>query len=195
MGLNSDTQYKNYAGAIGSAIQAAYKYGEPSGRVSPKAVNVEQFKPLAGQVNSTQPAPSQYTGNLGTETTKYGGQTRSEKYHPGTDIANVMGTKIPSFTGGNVTEVVGGKTQGSPGGYGNYVIVQDEQGNKHRYSHLSNSYVAVGSPVTRGMALGEMGNTGNTYSLHGGDGTHLDYRIRDMYNNYISPYAFINPQQ
>ena len=52
---------------------------------------------------------------LGTQTVPYGGSTRYEKTHPGVDIANKIGTPIPTFFGGTVSKVVGGQKQGSPG--------------------------------------------------------------------------------
>jgi len=161
-------------------------------RYQPEGVDVSQYKGLADKVKSSAPvsAPSSIK-NLGRISTPYGGQTRYEQFHPGVDLANKIGTKIPAFTSGKVSEVVTGKKQGDPG-YGNYVIIVDPQGNQHRFSHLNNSYVSVGQQVSPGMVLGEMGNTGQTYSTSGGTGSHLDYRIKDAYNKYVDPYKFIN---
>lgn len=126
---------------------------------------------------------------LGALTTDYGGSTKYEKFHPGIDIANKIGASVPAFAPGTVTEVVTGKKQGDKG-FGNYVIVTDAQGNKHRYSHLYNAWVKVGQKVNEGQNIASIGNTGSTYSNSGGTGAHLDYRIRDAYNKYISPYKF-----
>lgn len=130
-------------------------------------------------------------GNLGAITTKYGESTRYEKFHPGIDIANKPGTPIPSFVPGVVTSVSAGHKHGEKG-YGNTVIVTDAKGNKHRYSHLKQVYVAVGQPVRAGQELATMGDTGSTYSPSGkGTGTHLDYRIVDVYNKAVNPYAYL----
>jgi murein DD-endopeptidase MepM/ murein hydrolase activator NlpD len=167
---------------------------------SKKSVDISKFSNLAEQVQKPKSpsAPTQDGGfssgkgfNLGTVTTPYGGNTKYEATHPGIDIANEIGTKIPSFTQGKVTEIVRGQGQGSPG-YGNYIIVTDPQGNRHRYSHLNKEFVTVGQEVKRGSVLGDMGNTGQTYSVSGGTGSHLDYRIKDMYNKYVNPLTFIN---
>ncbi|MFH1151641.1 MAG: M23 family metallopeptidase [Nanoarchaeota archaeon] len=169
---------------VGQSIKQHYKT---------KRVSTAPYQGIANQVQSYAPAktPTNVKG-LGTITTKFGEQTRYEAQHPGTDIANKIGTPIPAFTPGKVAEVVTGKKQGDTG-FGNYVVIVDSQGNKHRYSHLNNAYVSIGQPVTKGMTIGEMGNTGQTYSLsETGTGSHLDYRIRDAYNKYISPYQFIN---
>lgn len=130
------------------------------------------------------------TNKLGPVTVPYGGSTKYEKFHPGVDVANKIGTPIPARAGGKVTEVVSGKIQGDPG-FGNYVVVTDAKGNKHRYSHLNNSWVQLGSTITPGTVIGGMGNTGQTYSTSGGTGSHLDYRIKNMYGKYVNPSNFI----
>ena len=128
--------------------------------------------------------------SLGTETTSYGGSTRYEKFHPGVDIANSIGTPIPSMTAGTVVEAVTGRKQGDRG-YGNYVVIKDQQGNLHRYSHLNDEYVKVGDPVEAGQVFSSMGNSGSAYSTHGGTGSHLDYRVVDLAGKYLDPYQFL----
>lgn len=132
------------------------------------------------------------TSNLGTVTVEYGGGTKFEGGHPAIDIANRKGTPIPAFTGGKVVEVRGGmgNTPGQ-GSFGNYVIIEDRMGNKHRYSHLDQSYVQLGQTVQRGAPIATMGNSGGAYSQHGGDGTHLDYRIQDAYGKYMNPSRYL----
>lgn len=137
-----------------------------------------------------------YTGikdvisSMGTITTPFGGSTRFEKFHPGLDIANKIGTSIKAFSPGVVKEVVTGLKRGDKG-YGNYIVVEDPYGNKHRYSHLSQSFVQVGTPVKAGSSIGAMGATGSTYSTSGGTGSHLDYRIRDAAGRYLDPYSYL----
>lgn len=161
----------------------------------PKAVDTSRFSGIASAVKSGVPEQKQYITpsmeKLGALTVDYGGSTRYEKFHPGLDLAANIGTPIPAWTGGRVSEVVSGKRQGDPA-FGNYVIVTDKDGNKHRYSHLQNNYVNIGDEIKRGRVIGGMGNTGQTYSVSGGDASHLDYRIRDLYGKYVSPYQFVN---
>ena len=130
--------------------------------------------------------------NLGTMTVPYMGSTRYEPggTHKGVDIGNKIGTPIPSFTGGKVTDVKVGQKQGSPG-FGNYVIIETPQGDRVRYSHLSQSYVKLGQEINPSDILGSMGNTGQTYSQHGGTGSHLDIRIQDAYGKYVSPIDYL----
>lgn len=128
---------------------------------------------------------------LGVITTPFGGNTTQEQGSPGVDIANKIGTKVPSTTPGVVTEVSEGHVPGE-NNYGNFVIVKDPQGNAHRYSHLNRGYVKVGQKVKAGQTVGELGNTGATYSASGkGDGANLDYRIVDSYGRYKNPMTYL----
>ncbi|MCK5138419.1 MAG: M23 family metallopeptidase [Candidatus Heimdallarchaeota archaeon] len=182
-----------YSPFLKTMSETASNVGKSLGRRKrpSKAVDVSRFGGLTDAVKSrpAQVIPPSLK-NLGAITTKYGGSTRYEKFHPGIDIANKIGTPIPAWTGGTVSEIATGKKQGDKG-YGNYVMVTDNEGNKHRYSHLDDSYVKVGQQIAPGTVLGGMGATGSTYSLHGGTGSHLDYRIRDLYGRYVDPYKFI----
>lgn len=154
--------------------------GSPSTNVGGKVRGRETVKDL-----SRTPLPEQYR-NLGTITTHYGGSTAYEPFHPAIDIANKEGTPIPEFKGGVVTEV------GSQKGYGNYIKVRDAQGNIQRYSHLKQALVKPGQQVTRGQQIGLMGRTGNVYSQHGGDPSHLDYEVVNAYNQLINPLTYLN---
>jgi len=167
------------------------------GNVATKALGegMRKFQPpRQPQVQPQQPAgPAPMPGNfsnLGKMTVPYGGSTRYEKMHPGVDIANAIGTPIGAFAGGTVSQVVGGKKQGDKG-FGNYVVVTDPQGGKHRYSHLAQSFVKVGTPIKKGQTIGFMGNTGQTYSESGGDSSHLDYRIKDAFSKYQNPFTYL----
>ena len=166
--------------------QQGYKYNDPvsvqSNALSKRGFDTSQYSSLASGVN-------QKFGNV---SVPYGGSTRYESFHPGIDIANKIGTPIPSFSGGKVIKSVpSGQVQGNKG-YGNYVIIEDRQGNKHRYSHLQQAYVKIGQNVAPGMVIGSMGATGQTYSASGkGTGSHLDYRIKNLYDKWVNPNSFI----
>jgi len=123
-------------------------------RYQPEGVDVSQYKGLADKVKSSAPVS---TKGLGTVTTPYMGSTKFEAQHPGIDYTKGMGAPVASWSSGKVSEVVTGKKQGDPG-FGNYVIVVDDKGNKFRYSHLSGNYVNVGDVVNRGSVLGAEGN-------------------------------------
>ena len=158
-----------------------------------KAVDVSRFGGVTGAVKSGVPRRIPMSAkNVGAITTKYGGSTKFEKVHPGIDYTRGIGSPVGSWVAGRVSEVATGKKKGDKG-FGNYVIVTDREGNRHRYSHLQGGYVplSVGQQVQRGTVLGLEGTTGSTYSLHGGTGAHVDLRIRDLYGKYVDPHRFI----
>jgi murein DD-endopeptidase MepM/ murein hydrolase activator NlpD len=186
-GIPENTSYKTLASAIRPGLK---NIARTISSLPSKSVNVSKYSSIPASMSMARPTKTVST-SLGSVTTPYGGSTRYERFHPALDIANKIGTPIPSFVPGKVTEIATGKKQGQKG-YGNYVIVTDQQGNKHRYSHLNNAYVSLGQQVGRGTIIGAMGNTGSTYSTSGGTGSHLDYRVKNLYGKYMDPTLFIN---
>ena len=175
----------------GAMTGAAYSLGQSANKVAPK-LDPRKFTNLTSSMKygPTTTTPSNISGLMsGNITVPYGGRTRYERFHPGVDIANEIGTPIQSFAGGTVTEAVGGKRKGNAG-FGNYVIITDDNGNKWRYSHLANEYVKVGQRVGTGQQIGAMGNTGQTYSLTGGTGSHLDLRLQNAAGKYLNPLTY-----
>jgi len=153
--------------------------------------DTSQFNGLINDVRKSS-ATSDTFSNLGPVTVPYGGSTKYEKSHPGIDIAGPIGKKLNPFAGGTVTDIRTGQVQdASKPSFGNYVIIKDSQGNSHRYSHLSKSFVKVGQQVTPQDVIGEFGNTGSTYSQSGGTGSHLDFRIKNAYGKYIDPSIYL----
>jgi murein DD-endopeptidase MepM/ murein hydrolase activator NlpD len=193
--VSTPTALANQATAAGPSAFTAEKLGFNK----PIAAGPSRFPSLitqttAPQTANTTPATTQNLNpdltKLGAKTTDWGGSTRFEKFHPGIDIANKIGTPIPATVQGTVTAVDTGHKQGDKA-YGNTITVTDPWGNKHRYSHLSQVFVKVGQKVGKGQEVATMGNTGQTYSTSGGTGSHLDYRIVDAYNKYVNPYTYL----
>ena len=96
---------------------------------------------------------------------------RSLGNHKGIDIsgANASGSLVVAGASGVVT------TAGwSTGGYGNYVIIDHGNGVETLYAHmLDNSLmVSAGDHVTKGYAIGRVGNTGYSF------GAHLHFEVR-----------------
>jgi len=180
----------NTAMNLGNTVSAAKK-----SRPVAKQPTPPQYPNVAGAVKDSGAPPSgvlpTQLSNLGTMTTPYLGSTKFEPggTHKGVDIANKLGTPIPSLTSGTVTEV---KTSPS---YGNTVTVQDSSGNFLRYSHLNKGWVKVGDTLEKNQPLGEMGITGNVYSVsqpnNPAAASHLDLRIQDAARKYyIDPTTY-----
>ena len=96
---------------------------------------------------------------------------RSLGYHRGIDIsgANASGSLVVAGASGVVIE-----SGWSTGGYGNYVMIDHGNGVETLYAHmLDNSLmVSVGDHVTKGQAVGRVGNTGYSF------GAHLHFEVR-----------------
>ena len=105
--------------------------------------------------------------------TEYGvpGEHWSTGYHTGVDFAAPEGTTVMAAGSGTVVEA------GWDDAYGNRIVIEHENGYYTTYNHLSDIDVEVGQEVMAGDAIGEVGNTGNSFGAHlhfevtqGGDG-------------------------
>lgn len=98
------------------------------------------------------------------------GVGRGSKHHAGIDLAPPDDSlpKIPTPTAGKIVDV-----DVDPGGYGNYVWLQDASGVLHTFAHLSSVEpgIAKGVQVPRGGYVGTMGSTGHS------TGPHLHYQV------------------
>jgi murein DD-endopeptidase MepM/ murein hydrolase activator NlpD len=154
-----------------------------------RKVGTQTSKPTV--TNTKSSAASPVFSTLGAITTPYGGSTKYEKFHPGIDIANKRGTEIPSYADGEVVESVTGQVQ-SGKGYGNYVLIKSADGSLWKYSHMSKNYYPVGTKVTKGQNIGQIGNSGASYSLNGNSGDHLDVRVVNKFNQYVDPSSLVS---
>lgn len=114
-------------------------------------------------------------------TSKFG--YRSRGYHKGIDISGsgANGKPIIAAESGTVELV-----KSSHSGYGNQVVINHGNGIKTRYAHmLDNSItVSVGQKVTRGQAIGRLGNTGNS------TGPHLHFEVI-VNGTQVNPWSYI----
>lgn len=106
--------------------------------------------------------------------------------HGGYDIDGSIGDPISAYVGGTVIEV------GNGSGWGNYVLIEDADGNEHRYAHLDvvDTWVEEGIYIHSGNVFAQMGNTGNVY---GTPGDHLHYEVKDANNNLVDPAILFDP--
>jgi len=115
---------------------------------------------------------TQQFGNYNPEL--YKGITSDSK-HKGVDLGTPEGTPLYAPISGKVS--IGS----DPDGYGNYVLIEDENGYKHRLSHLSAQSVKSGQSIQAGQFLGRTGNTGNS------TGPHLDISVVTPRGGFIDP--------
>jgi murein DD-endopeptidase MepM/ murein hydrolase activator NlpD len=88
-------------------------------------------------------------------------------WHPAIDIAAYIGAPVLAADSGYV--IVAGW---SDVGYGYHIVIDHGNGYQTLYAHLNSIYVNVGTNVTKGQQIGEMGNTGNA------TGPHLHFEVR-----------------
>lgn len=94
------------------------------------------------------------------------------KFHGGIDLVKSHKALIQSFTSGKVIYSGDGKSGTGVGGYGNVVVIKDENGCAHVYCHLDSVIVKKGKVVSKGDNIGRQGATGRV------TGSHLHYEIR-----------------
>lgn len=91
----------------------------------------------------------------------------------GVDIATNGKTPILAAASG---EVIRSKQGGWNGGYGNYVVIDHNNGVQTLYAHNTSNIVYVGEYVEQGQVIGYMGSTGRS------TGQHLHFEVRGGYN-------------
>lgn len=150
-------------------------YGIRAGGPRNKPVKGMRSLNIGGSL-SAQDVLSQYTVS-----SNYGNRTLrgNAELHTGIDLTNTVNSPINSFTSGKVYKVVSGTTPNSGslsstdgGGFGNYVVVKDENGNYNYYAHMNGTSVKQGDTVNVGDKLGILGHTGRS------TGPHLHYEVR-----------------
>ncbi len=108
---------------------------------------------------------------------------RRYRPHLGIDYAAPTGTPIVA-AGDGVVEYAGWK-----GGYGNFIMIDHQNGFKTQYGHLYNisSKVKRGVRVQQGQFIGRVGSTGLS------TGPHLDYRVQ-VNGKFVNPLTISFPK-
>jgi murein DD-endopeptidase MepM/ murein hydrolase activator NlpD len=102
--------------------------------------------------------------------------------HTGVDIGADEGTAVHAAAGGQVIFA------GYEGNYGNVVRIQHEGGNVTAYAHLNYYLVEAGQQVSRGEAIGLVGNTGKSTGTH----LHFEWRVNGI---AVDPLPFYRQEQ
>ncbi len=91
------------------------------------------------------------------------------------DLAAPVGTPIMAAADGEV--IVARANNGWNGGYGEYVVIQHENGSQTLYAHASSVIVYASEHVVQGQVIGYVGSTGKS------TGAHLHFEIRNGVRN------------
>lgn len=102
---------------------------------------------------------------------------RNGKMHTGVDFAAAAGTSIYAWKDGVVTFA------GWSGGYGNFIIIQHEDGSVSRYAHCSELLVEENQPVCKDETIAYVGSTGSSTGNH----LHFEILIDDNFINPLTP--------
>lgn len=103
------------------------------------------------------------------------------QHHKGIDIAAAGGSNVIAAKNGTVIYPKAGDTgncvegnKSCGGSFGNYVIIQHEDGNYTVYAHMQTHSLRVqaGDSVVQGQVIGKVGSTGNS------TGNHLHFEVR-----------------
>ncbi len=105
-------------------------------------------------------------------------------YHMALDVAGPVGTPVYAAHSGTVEQVIVGVWDG---GYGNSVWVNDGDGIKTHYAHLSGTNVSAGQNVVGGQTIvGFRGNTGRSTGSH----THFEIQVNGV---LVNPLNYVRP--
>ena len=125
--------------------------------------------------NSGSAASAMQTALNGAEiTSPYG--PRGSGFHSGNDFGIDSGTELPTVVDGVVDDV-----GVDANGYGNFIVVKDNNGYYHIFGHLTQAKAAKGQSVTAGQIIAISGHSGHCIP-DGPDGSHLHYGIYDSSN-------------
>jgi murein DD-endopeptidase MepM/ murein hydrolase activator NlpD len=103
-------------------------------------------------------------------------------FHPGIDLRAAVGTPVHATAAGTVT------IASWTGGYGNLIEIDNGNGIRTRYGHLSEFEVKVGDHIVPGQEIGRTGSTGRS------TGPHLHYEVR-IDGQPVDPTRFVTAEQ
>ncbi|MGN0638906.1 MAG: LysM peptidoglycan-binding domain-containing M23 family metallopeptidase [Huintestinicola sp.] len=101
--------------------------------------------------------------------------------HKGIDIAAPYGTPIYAAASGTVIDA----GTGWNGGYGNCIIIQNDDGNVTVYAHQAELAAKYGDVIEKGQLIGYVGSTGDS------TGNHLHFEVRKD-GKYYDPELYVS---
>ena len=112
------------------------------------------------------------------------GEKRSYEKHPGIDIAAKKGTKVYAATGGKV--IYAGYASRA---YGKTIKIQNNDGKRTTYAHLSKIGVKNGQKVKKAAYIGKVGATGYATGPH----LHFEVEKKVKGKNGKTKWKLVNP--
>ena len=103
---------------------------------------------------------------------------RNGRMHTGVDFAAPAGTKIYAWKAGKVIQA------SWSGSYGNFIVIQHNDGTVSRYAHCSGYACSKGDVVSKGQVIGYVGTTGNSTGNH----LHLEIKVN---GNFVNPLNYL----
>lgn len=103
---------------------------------------------------------------------------RNGRMHTGVDFAAPAGTKIYAWKAGKVIQA------SWSGSYGNFIVIQHNDGTISRYAHCSGYACSKGDVVSKGQVIGYVGTTGNSTGNH----LHLEIKVN---GNFVNPLNYL----
>ncbi len=141
--------------------------GKQPRRASPSVSTASSGAPAAAGGSLAWPVRGPISSRFG---------LRWGRLHSGVDIAASYGTTIRAAAAGRVTFV------GWYGRYGRCVIIDHGGGLTTLYGHASTILVSTGNLVDRGVAIAEVGSSGNSTGPH----VHFEVRVNGQCVNPLS---------
>jgi murein DD-endopeptidase MepM/ murein hydrolase activator NlpD len=106
--------------------------------------------------------------------------TGERNLHLGIDIGLPEGTEIRAGFNGMVIQV-----GYDAGGFGNFVVIENDEGIQARYAHCFNVLVGEGQVISIGDIIATVGNTGSSTGAH----LHMEV-VKD--GRHINPIFFVD---
>lgn len=116
------------------------------------------------------------------EATKYytrpisgGVKTQGVHGYNAVDLATYAGAPVYAAASG---KVLISREGGWNGGYGNYIVIEHDNGTQTLYAHNSDNLVVAGEWVVKGQTIGHVGSTGRS------TGPHVHFEVRGASNPF-----------
>jgi hypothetical protein len=155
----------------------------------PTASSTSSSSSSSSKSNSTKKASEWFTSLEGfsSVTSGYGPRNigNGDEFHNGIDVGAADNAKVRTPTAGTIESSI---PTAQSGGYGNMVVLKDENGMYHWFCHMNKANVKQGDSVKANDIIGFAGSTGQS------TGTHLHYTISSNSNgNHNNPGGDIDP--